>query len=59
MGQFSGMEIFSSPGLKSPQKLAQGRKIFSQGLIFEDFSTHGMKKFPYLKIMAHSEILFL
>ena len=29
MGRFSGMEIFSSPGLKNPQKLAQGRKILS------------------------------
>ena len=29
MGRFSGMEISSSPGLKNPQKLAQGRKILS------------------------------
>ena len=34
-------------------------RFFSQGLIFEDFSTRGMKKFPYLKTMAHSEIVFL
>ena len=33
--------------------------FFALGLIFEDFSTLGMKKFPYLKITAHSEILFL
>ena len=52
MGRFSGMEISSSLGLKNPQKLAQG-------LIFEDFSTRGMKKFSYLKITAHSEIVFL
>ena len=42
-----------------PQKLALGKKIlptalgrtrfFALGLIFEDFSTLGMKKFPYLK----------
>ena len=31
----------------------------SQGLIIEDFSTRGMKKFQYLKITAHSEIRFL
>ena len=52
MGRFSGMEISSSPGLKHPQKLAQG-------LIFEDFLTRGMKKFSYLKTTAHSEIVFL
>ena len=34
-------------------------RFFSQGLIFEDFSTRGMKKFSYLKITAHSEIVFL
>ena len=33
-------------------------RFFSQGLIFEDFSTRGMKKFSYLKITAHSEIRF-
>ena len=49
MGRFSGMEISSSPGLKNPQKLALGKKILPLGLICEDFSTLGMKKFPYLK----------
>ena len=34
-------------------------RFFSQGLIFEDFLTRGMKKFPYLKTTAHSEIVFL
>ena len=34
-------------------------RFFSQGLIFEDFSTRGMKKFSYLKTTAHSEIVFL
>ena len=34
-------------------------RFFSQGLIIEDFSTRGIKKFPYLKITAHSEIVFL
>ena len=34
-------------------------RFFSQGLIIEDFLTRGMKKFPYLKITAHSEIVFL
>ena len=34
-------------------------RFFSQGLIFEDFSTHGMKKFPYLKPTTYSEIVFL
>ena len=37
------------------------RKVmfFSKGLSFEEFSTRGMKKFSYLKITAHSEIIFL
>jgi hypothetical protein len=34
-------------------------RFFSYGLIFEDVLTRGMKKFPYLKITAHSEIVFL
>ena len=34
-------------------------RSFSKGLIFEDFSTRGMKIFSYLKITAHSEIVFL
>ena len=68
---FSGMLISSSRGLKNPQKLALGKKsclpktygswegkIFPLVLIFEDFATLGMKKFPYLK-PAHSEILYL
>ena len=59
MGRFSGMEISSSPGLKNPQKLAQGRKILSSQGPFEDFSSCGMKKFSYLKITAHLEIVFL
>ena len=33
-------------------------RFFSHGLIFEDFSTRGMKKFSYLKTTAHSEIRF-
>ena len=46
------MEISSSRGLKNAQKLALGKKIlppFALVLIFEDFSTLEMKKFPYLK----------
>ena len=31
MGQFSGMEISSSPELKNSHKLAQGQKILSGG----------------------------
>ena len=34
-------------------------RFFSQGLIFEDFLTRGMKKFSYLTTTAHSEIVFL
>ena len=34
-------------------------RFFSHGLIFEAFSTRGMKKFSYLKTTAHSEIVFL
>ena len=73
MGRFSGMEISSSQGWKNPHKLALGKKnlasrgptalgrtrFFALGLIFEDFSTRGMKKFSYLKTTAHSEIVFL
>ena len=33
--------------------------LFSHGLILRFFSTRGMKKFPYLKPTAHSEIVFL
>jgi hypothetical protein len=54
------MEISSSPGLKILQKLArakifasQGPSFFSHRLIYEGFSTRGMKK------LAHSEIVFL
>jgi hypothetical protein len=43
MGWFSGMEISSFPGLKNPQKLAQGQKI----LFKNDF------------YMGHVEIRFL
>ena len=31
-------------------------RFFSQGLIFEDFSTRVMKKFPYLKITAFRKL---
>ena len=34
-------------------------RFFSQGLIFEDFLTRGMKKFSYLTTTAHLEIVFL
>jgi hypothetical protein len=49
------MKISSSRGLKNPQKLALWKKSLASrgptalGLIFEDFSTLGIKKFPYLK----------
>jgi hypothetical protein len=46
--------------LASRGPTALGRAIFfARGLIFEGFSTRGMKKFSYLKTMAHSEIVFL
>ena len=47
--------------MEPPQLVVARReaRFFSQGLIFEDFSTRGMKKFSYLKTTAHSEIVFL
>jgi hypothetical protein len=73
MGRFSGMENYSNPRvLKYTKKRTRAKNLvlpravgprearfFSQGLIFEDFSTRGMKKFSYLKTTAHSEIVFL
>ena len=72
MGQLSGMEISSSPGLKIPQKLAHGQKflppkgrrpagvkIFFPRANFWGLSTRGMKKISYLTTKAHSEIVFL
>ena len=72
MGWFSGMEISSSRGLKNPQKLAIGKNLascgptalgrtrfFALGLIYEDFSTLGMKKFPYLKTGPFGNCIFL
>ena len=64
MGRFSGMEISSSQhweknlASRGPTALWRTR-FFALGLIFEEFSTHGMKKFSYLKTTAHSEIVFL
>jgi hypothetical protein len=59
----SVMKIFSSHGLIKSSKISPWEKnlayrgptalgktiFFALGLIFEDFSTLGMKKFPYLK----------
>ena len=57
------MEISSSPGLKnlaSRGPTALGRtKFFALGLIFEAFSTLGMKKFPYLKTGPFGNPIFL
>ena len=50
MGRFSGMEISWEKNLVSRGLTALGRtRFFALGLIFEDFSTLGMNKFPYLK----------
>ena len=72
MGRFSGMEISSIPkgdksskislwekNLASRGPTALGRAIFfARGLIFEGFSTLGMKKFPYLTIGPFGNPIF-
>ena len=40
--------------------MALGRtRFFALGLIFEDFSTRGMKKFPYLKTGPFGNPIFI
>ena len=72
-GPFFRYGNFFIPRVENPSKISPRAKnialpravgprearFFSHGLIFEGFSTRGMKKFSYLKTMAHSEILFL
>ena len=75
MGRFSGFKnlqilALGKKNLASRGPTALGRtKFFALGLIFEAFSTLGMKKFPYLKtgpfgnpifrlIGSHSNFLF-
>ena len=70
MGRFSGFKnlqilALGKKNLASRGPTALGRtKFFALGLIFEDFSTLGMKKFPYLKngpfgncIFSHQSLL--
>jgi hypothetical protein len=53
MSRMSGIEIFSSQGLKKPPKISPGdEKLSSQGLILRYFSIRGMKKFLYLTSTA-------
>ena len=55
MGRFSGFKnlqilALGKKNLASRGPTALGRtRFFARGLMFEDFSTLGMKKFPYLK----------